>query len=404
MDAIPNSGASISVAYGVAYPYSMIGLVVLMQFLPRLLGKSVKKEEEAWFQEQESDMPRLHIKQFVVSNPNCAGLALKEISKKRISHAVISRVRRDEAVMPATPDVVLCQGDTVMAVGSAEELDKLKLLLGDETNVKMDMNTDIVAVDVEVTESALGGKKLGDLRAWEHHGVVITRIKRQGMDLTATGAVRVEIGDILHAVGDKTAVEQFAKLVDADHRKVNETNMFSFLLGLLLGTALGLVPFRLPNGITLKLGLAGGAFVASILLGHFGKVGRYRLYVPQAAKNFTRELGLMLFLAGAGTSAGAKFVELIKSQGWTLLFTGAVVTTSATAAGILWMHFRYKMNALAIMGSISACMTNPPALGAASAQTRSDLPTISYASVYPVALIFKIVLAQLLVQVFRFLC
>lgn len=403
IDVLPDRAANVSVAYGVAYPFSMIGMVLLMQILPLVLRRPVQGEEALWRAEQEADQPKLLIKQYRVTNPNCAGIPLRELTQMHISDAVISRVRKGDEVVPATPEVLLDLGDTVMTVGSRDELEKLRILLGEETEVKMDLNREIITLDVEVTEPALAGKRLGDLRVWEHHGAVITRIKRQGMDLSAASSVRLELGDVLHAVGARAAVEEFARLVDVDHKRVDETNMVPFLLGLAVGIAVGSIPFTLANGVTVKLGMAGGAFITSLLLGHFGRIGRFRIHYPAAAKNLARELGLMLFLAGAGTNAGSRFMALIREQGFTLFLTGAVVTASAALAGVLFMHVFYRMNLLAIMGSISACMTNPPALSAAASQTSTDLPTLSYASVYPVALISKILLVQFLVQIFRLL-
>jgi putative transport protein len=151
--------------------------------------------------------------------------------------------------------------------------------------------------------------------------------------------------------------------------------------------------------VQVRLGSAGGAFLVSLLVGHFGGLGPLRLYVPAAARNLSRELGLILFLAGAGISAGADFVETLQQQGPSLVLGGAVITIVAVLAGLVLMHQFYRMNLLATMGALSAGMTNPPALGAANTQTETDLPTLYYASVYPVALIFKIVLAQLLAAV-----
>ncbi len=130
------------------------------------------------------------------------------------------------------------------------------------------------------------------------------------------------------------------------------------------------------------------------MIGHFGKIGPFRLYVPNTARNILREFGLMLFLAGAGTTAGAHFVDTLVKQGWQLLLAGALVTILSAMAGVLVMHRYYRMNLLSTMGALCACMTNPPGLGAANAQTETDLPALSYASVYPVALIFKILIAQ----------
>ena len=129
-------------------------------------------------------------------------------------------------------------------------------------------------------------------------------------------------------VGDRAEVQEFIKKAGGDTRKAEETNMLPYLLGLVLGISLGLIPFRLANGVDVKLGTAGGAFLVSLLIGHFGRIGPLRLYVPAAAKNLTRELGLMLFLAGAGTTAGAQLVQVIQKQGWSLLLAGAVITHS----------------------------------------------------------------------------
>jgi putative transport protein len=313
-----------------------------------------------------------------------------------MTQANISRLKRGERVFAATPDAILRLGDVVMAVGTPEELEKLRLLLGEETHEPMDVNAEVLSTDVEVTETALTGKKLGQMRVWERYTVVITRIRRQGLEIAPTGDVALEMGDNLRVVGDKAAVEEFVRLVHGHPQRADETQMLPFLIGLLLGVILGAIPINLPNGIQVKLGSAGGAFLVSLLVGHFGGIGPLRLHVPTAAMNLSRELGLILFLAGAGTTAGAQFVQVLEQQGISLLLGGLFITAFSVLAGLLLMHRFYRMNLLSTMGALTACMTNPPGLGAANAQTETDLPTLSYASAYPVALIFKIVLAQLL--------
>jgi len=390
--------ATVSVAYGLAYPFSMVGLVLLIQALPKLLKREVASEEQDWLAEQAADIPKIRVTQFRVTNPNCDGMALKKIQEMHISACVLTRLRRGDSVSVTQPETVIRSGDVLMAVGTEEELSKMRLLLGEETQVQMDLNRNIVTLDVEVTEAALAGQKIGSLGAWEQHGVSITRLRRQGVEITPTGSVRLEMGDSLHLVGERETVDEFARLVDVGHQKMEETNMVSFLVGLVVGVALGAIPIQLAGGLTVKLGSAGGAFLMSLVLGHFGRIGRLRLFVPQAAKNITRELGLMLFLAGAGTVAGSRFVEVFMAQGWQLFLAGAAVTITSVAAALIATHWVFRMNLLASMGAVCACMTNPPALGAASGQTKTDLPLLSYASVYPVALIFKILIAQILVQ------
>ncbi len=395
----PTSSGAVSVGYGVAYPFSMIGVVLLIQFLPSLFRKSLAGEEAAWQVDKESETPSLQARQFRLTNPNCDGKTVSEINPHRMIQANISRIKHGEQVFAASPDRLVHLGDVVMVVGTAEELDKMRFLLGEETRERMDVNADVLSVDVEVTESSLAGKRLGEMRLWEQYTVVITRIRRQGVEISPAGNVSLEMGDNLRVVGDKLAVQSFVELVHGHPRRAEETNMLPFLAGLLLGILIGSIPIGLPNGMQVSLGTAGGAFLVSLVVGHFGGIGPLRLYVPPAAKNLARELGLILFLAGAGVSAGAHFIEIINQQGPLLLIGGALITITSVLAALALMHFGYRMNLLATMGALTACMTNPPGLGAVNDQTDSDLPTLSYASVYPVALIFKILLAQILVEV-----
>lgn len=288
-----------------------------------------------------------------------------------------------------------------MVVGAPEELAKMALILGEETHERMDVNANVLAIDVDVLEEGMTGKRLADMRVWERYTVVITRIRRHGQEIAPTGAVTLEMGDSVRVVGDKAAVEQFARQVHGAPHKADETNMLPFLIGLGLGVLVGSISIRLPNEILVKLGSAGGAFLVGLLIGHFGGIGRWRMYVPRAARVVLRELGLMLFLAGAGVSAGELFAETLSQYGVSLLIGGAMVSLTAFLSGLVLMHLVFRMNLLGTMGTLSGSMTNPPALAAANNLTNSDLPTLYYATVYPAALIFKILLAQILVEVLR---
>jgi putative transport protein len=315
----------------------------------------------------------------------------------RLAQVNITRVRRGDQVSLVNPDFILHMDDILLVVGPQSEMAKIKLVLGDETDVPMDLNSSIATQDLELNSSAFIGKTLGELHVWENYGVIITRIRRQGVEISPVGEVMLDIGDGLHVVGDRQEVQEFIKKAGGDTRRAEETNMLPYLLGLVLGIGVGLIPFRLANGVDVKLGTAGGAFLVSLLIGHFGRIGPLRLYVPAAAKNLTRELGLMLFLAGAGTNAGAQLVQVIQKQGWDLLLAGALITILSVAVGLLLTLRVFKLETLGTLGALTAAMTNPPGLSAANNQTVTDQATLAYASVYPAALIFKILFAQILV-------
>lgn len=397
----PETAALASVGYGIAYPFSMISMVLLVQFLPVLLKRPVKVEEQQWLAEKEAETPALVAAQFRVTNPNCEGRSVAEVNPRRLAQVNLSRVKREERVFAATPETVLHLGDVVMAVGPAEELQKLTLVLGASTNERMDVNAEVLSMDVEVMEEALTGRTLAQMRVWEQFTVVITRIRRHGLEIVPHGNVTLERGDGIRVVGEKAAVEEFVRRAQGSPRRAGETSMTAYLFGLLVGVLIGLIPVPVGQGVSVRLGMAGGVFLTSLLIGHAGRIGPLRLYVPPAAKNLTRELGLMLFLAGAGTNAGAHLADVMQDQGWVLLLAGAGITLLSALTGLFVMIRLYRMNLLAAMGALTSAMTNPPALSSANNQTETDLPSIAYASTYPAALILKIVLAQALVQVLR---
>jgi putative transport protein len=394
---VPTTSAALSVGYGIAYPFSMIGVVLLAQFLPRLFKRDLRAEEQNWLAERQKEMPSLVVKQLLITNQNMDGKSLRELDPHRLANVNITRVRRGDQVSMVKPDFVLHLGDVVMVVGPHSEMEKIKLVLGEETEVPMDMNASIATQDLELNSARLVGKTLAELEVWENYGVIITRIRRQGLEISPVGSMLLEIGDGLHVVGDRLDVQEFIKVAGGDTRKAEETNMLPYLLGLVLGIILGLIPFRLANGVDVKLGTAGGAFLVSLLIGHFGRIGPLRLNVPAAAKNLTRELGLMLFLAGAGTTAGAQLVQVIQKQGWSLLLAGALITILSVAVALILTIKVFKLETLGTLGALAAAMTNPPGLSAANNQTATDQATLAYASVYPAALIFKILFAQILV-------
>jgi putative transport protein len=400
---LPASANLVAVGYGIAYPFSIVGVTLFIQLMPRLLRRSVPAAEAEWLDQQRRERPALQVRHFRITNPNFEGVRLADVNPHRMTRANISRVRHEDREAAGTPDAVLHLGDIVTAVGPADELEKLRLLLGEEACPPAEARTNLVPLDMDVMEKTVAGKRLVDLQVSDQYGVVVTRIRRQGLEITPVGASTLEMGDSLRVVGEREAVETFALLVGGDRRGAEETNMVPFLMGLLLGILLGLIPFRFANGMVMELGIAGGAFLVSLLVGHFGRIGPFRLYVPAAARNLSRELGLMLFLAGAGSFAGTQLTQVIQQQGTRLFFAGAAITVVAVLVTLLLTDRVYRLNLLATMGLLSGCMTNPPALDAAGSQTRTDLPAVSYASIFPVVLIFKILLAQVLVQVLRLL-
>lgn len=391
--------AEVAVGYGLTYPFGLIGVVLFVQFIPRLLKVDLDKEVENMRQRLEAEEPPLESKSYRVTNPNCIGKRVGELTIFSGSQANISRVFRSGLYIPFDPGFVLALGDVVTVVGGPNAMSVASILLGEETVVEMPLDGTIVANDIEVTEDYVAGKQLGELRLREKFGITITRIRRNAVEFIPKGKTTIEIGDQLVVVGRRENVQKLGETIGANVRRLDETNMFPFLAGLAFGIILGYVPFHLSSRIQFSLGPAGGAFLMSLVLSHFGGIGRQRLYVPQAAKNLLRELGQMLFFAGAGTAAGATGIRVAMESGPSLVLVGAAISLVAMVAAFITASVIFRMNVLSSMGSVCGAMTTASALPKPDPRLHTDVPALSYATVYPAVLILNIVIVQILVQI-----
>lgn len=400
----PATMATVSTGYGISYPFGMVSVVLLIQFLPILLKSNLKAEEENFIKAEKVDFPDLFVRQYTVANPGVANKTILEINPNHQIQINITRIRRGERIFLVSPADILMMGDLVLAVGCNSELNKLEMLIGPELAQKIDFGSEIESKDLEVTNPIVVGKKIKYLDIRKKYGVTISRIRREDIEIMPSGNMFLEMGDVVRLVGFKSSINQLKESLQGNARKLNETNMLPYLAGICLGIIVGQVPIPLPNGSVLTLGSAGGVFIISLLLGHFRKIGSLYLFVPTAARNFGRDFGIMLFLAGVGTLAGSKIAPIIQETGLTLLLAGAIISLTTIGMLLILMIFVFKMDTLTSMGAMSAAMTNPPALEASTSKSKTNLPSLAYASVYPAALIFKILFVQILVLLlFRFL-
>ncbi len=391
-----------SVGYGAAYPFSVIAVVLLVQFLPTLLRTKATTAAAHYRADEEARTPPLDECAFRVTNRNVAGRSVDEIQGLHVSRAVLCRLKHEGQIQPVRPDVVLQLGDVVLAVGTPEELAKLEALLGDVVVESLqDPTGKVTSEQLLVSRPVVLGKSLRSLCIWERFGVVVTRVRREGLELTPFGDLRLEPGDVLRVVGSSRDIPQVAALVGREERRLNETSFIPFAAGIALGAAIGRIPISLPGGLELQLGLGGGAVLVALILGHLGTIGPVRVYVPNAAKHFARELGLVVFLAGAGTGAGQRFVPILQQTGPQILVAGALVTLVTVGAAMLIAFALLRWNLLYGAGGLCATMTNPPGLAAATRLADSDAVPVGFASVYPIALIAKIVFAPLLYLLLR---
>jgi putative transport protein len=387
---------SVVVGFGIAYPLGVIGVVLLVQIVPRILRIDIRKEEER-LRTTEKKSLRLRKRQFKVTNPGCAGKTLAQLQIHQITEVNVTRIGRDNRVLPAHRDFELQLNDIVAAVGREEELNKLSVFLGEETHYDyLVETTDVIARDVAVSSDEFAGKSLLELQITQRYGVVISRVFREDLNFVPTGNYVMEVGDVIRVTGARPECEKFVRLAGQQEKRIHETSILALAAGLFLGLLLAYKQFNLPGGTSFKFGLAGGPLLVSLILSHFGRIGPFNIRTPKGAQYILQQLGLALCLAGLGSEAGGSIFKILAESGPTILVAGAVVTFVSAASGLILAHFVFKQDILTTLGSISGAMTSTPALGAITDMSDRSECVLAYTGVYPVALILMAVVCQFL--------
>ncbi len=394
-----------ALAYAVAYPGGVFGIIFCILLLRVMFGIRPERELEAFERERRGVQSPLNRRNLLITNPNLDGLAIGAIPGLRETNITISRVQHagSEAVCVATPDAIIHTGDTILAVGSVNALEDFRRIVGEHSDADlMVLSPHILFQRAIVTKKQVLGKTLRQLELHTTYNVVVTRFMRGDVEMPADHDTRLHFGDTLQVVGDQQGLEQVVALLGDSPKALLTTNFLPVFLGLALGVAVGLIPFAIPGlPVPVRLGLAGGPLVVAIALSRIGHIGRVVWYFPAGVNQALRELGIVLFLACVGLKAGSQFIAtLLSPQGLTWLLAGFCITLLPILVVGIVGRAVLKMNYVTLSGIIAGSMTDPPALGFANALLKSDAPSEAYASVYPLTMLLRIICAQLLILVF----
>ena len=392
MDAVGGAGA-VSVGYGIAYPFGGIGVVLFIQLLPRLL--KIDLEEEAnRHQAKQAQIQRVLVE---VKNSMLFDKCFSEIEYFEHSRCRVSRVLEGEHLHPVSPETVLKQGMNLMVVGEDDRIDTMIAFIGQKSDRTFFIDAESRA-RIVVTSSEVVGKDLRGLNLLNRFGLVVSRVARNGVEFVPNAETSILQADTLVVVGANENIRKFEVFAGHRMKALDETDLLSIAVGIAAGLVLGMIPFGLPNSSGFALGLSGGPLMAGLILGHFGKIGKIRGHIPQAARLMMMEMGLVLFLAGAGIGAGGKIVSVFQQHGPSLLVMSFFVMLIPMAGGYFIARKVFKLEFLQTLGGICGGMTSTPGLGVLSAKVDSEVPSVSYAAAYPVALILMTIFSQIIVQ------
>lgn len=385
----------VSVGYGIAYPFGVISVVLFVQLFPKVLKVDLKRDLRRTFSpvKHKSTLKKMVV---AIQKDHIHKKTLKELQSLLQSEAVISRIIRGDRNFLGRKDTVLLKGDEVIAVGYPGDLNKLKEAFGSEvtTNVNIRENLKLHRVVVDCQEMI--GKNLREIKLRECYSVTVTRLERDGYEFIPSATWRLERGDVLSVVCSPERIKAVEELFGSkQHQEVN-VHIFSLSIILLIGLLVGRIPIHIPGIGTMTLGIAGGPLLIAIIIGHYGKIGPIKARFYQPANRVIRDIGLVLFLAGAGTTAGQGLVEVIQKEGFILIFSGAIITIVPLVTAFFIAKKLFHLSVIHSLGAICGGMTSTPGLGACNDLVETDDPAMAYAAAYPIALISIAVASQIL--------
>lgn len=385
-------------AYGVAYLFGVVGVVLVVRLMPSLLRVSIGREEERLEQEMAALHPQMDFTHLRVTNPNlCAG-PLSQVLPRGMAGVTITRILRRGASTPelATAQCVLAMDDTVRVVGTLDMLRQAETLIGPRVTADLAFNSRLIKKEILLSRPGVAGKTLGALNLSHVYGVQVSRVTRNGFDCPARGATRLKQGDILHVVGHPEALENVKALLGDDVRALYAVSVAIILLGLFSGMLLGEIPLYLPGLGIFTLGPTGGVLLAGLGFGAVRQVGPVVTEMPGTASAMLRDLGLALFLAVVGVKAGATLIPTLAEYGSTLFLAGAAITLGTSLTGVLLGALVLGIPFLRLLGVVTGGMTSTTGLDAASALSPTSYAATAYATVYPAALIGKITATKII--------
>ena len=387
-----------SIGYGVAYPFGVIGVILFIRLLPVFMRGSIKSAELELEKSANEAYPEIERKNFVVENEKIYGKTIGELRIRFMTKAVISRVEKNGHAFTPTPETPLDKGDLIKAVGTAEALERVKLLVGDETEREIGLDPEYDVRSVLVTNKEVVNRTIAGINLLHTYNATITRIRRSGINISPAPAMKFRFGDKLTIACSKTNMEMVSKIFGNDDKRLSDTDIFPIAAGIILGVLVGKIGINFGT-FTFSLGLTGGVLLIALVLSRIGKTGPVIWTMTGSANQLLRQLGLILFLASVGTGAGVHIAETFKNYGLSLFVIGAVITIVPMVIAAVMGKWIYKMNILRLMGAITGSMTSTPGLAATDSLTDSNIPAIAYATVYPVAMVLLIVVVQILAAI-----
>ncbi len=399
LDMLGYSGENIAVGYACAYPLGVVGIIVSAILLRLIFRIDVKEEDRLW-EEAENAARNAPIYFHVeITNDAVDALSIRRVRYIIGRPFICSRVLHDGEISSPGPDTVIYKNDKLRIVCEAGDKEAITAFFGRE-DTQTDLATEhspLISRTILVSRESVNGMRVAELHLSSMDGVNITRVFRAGMTLFPYQNLHLQMGDQVYCVGPQRSIARLASKLGNQVQKLDHPNIISIFLGIAVGILLGYLPIAIPGmPVPLKLGLAGGPLIVAILLGYWGPHIKLITYTTHSANLMLRELGISLFLASVGLSAGDKFVSaLIAGNGLLYVGLGLLITIIPLLIVGAIARAKLKLNYHTIVGLLAGATTDPPTLAYANTLSEKDSSAIAYSTVYPLAMFLRILTGQL---------
>lgn len=391
-----SSSALAPISYGIAYPFGVIGVILFVKLLPKILRVDLEKEAKELDAQRRSKFPEMETCLFRVTNDAVIGHTLMQLKFANMTGAIISRMKSEGNITIPMGTTMLHHDDWVQCVGTKEALAQAELLLGERKEGELPLAEDQDIQQLLLTNKKMVGKQLGELRLHQNFGCTVTRVRRSGIDLTPSETLELKFGDKLMVVGEKEGLNGFACMLGNNAKILSDTDFFPIAMGIVLGVIVGKMNISMGEGVSISPGLTGGVLLVALILSSIGKTGPIIWSMSGPSNHLLRQLGLLLFLAEVGTSAGKTLVATFQQSGLMLFGIGAILTLVPMLMAVLVGRLIFKISMLDLLGTITGGMTSTPGLAAADSMVDSNIPSVAYATVYPIAMVFLIIAIQVI--------
>lgn len=395
-----------AIAYAITYPIGVFGIIIIIILAKNFLKIDLSNEVALLHKKNKDSENKIVRQKCRVTKPEVIGKTFKQVFREfNIQDVIISRQKHSGTTVVYSPslEAIINKKDVLMIVAKQKDINNFIDIVGKvSTDLFIESEDDVTTKILSVTKKTATHKTLSQLDLYNQYDVKVTRVIRSGLEILAQPSLELFYGDTLMVVGNRQAIEEAEKIIGNSKKILLEPDFLSLFGGLIFGVIIGSIPIMIPSlPVPLKLGLAAGPLLAALFISRYGGVGVIHSYINNGAIHFMKDFGICLFFAAVGIKAGHGFYDnFIENNGWMWIYYGCYITFIPLTLLVLISRFIFKLNFYQMVGIMSGSYTDPAALAFSTKYLDSDIPNQSYATVYPLVTISRILVAQLLILLF----